>query len=145
MKINKAIIVPLVIFLIAAAAGFFAGTKFQSDKQAKMFQGTRFGNGNPGDMQKRDGIGNTNTQNGFGGGSLGEIISADDKSITIKLQDGSSKIVLLTDSTIINKAVEAVKNDLKVGEKVSVFGAANSDGSITASSIELNPPMRNLP
>lgn len=69
----------------------------------------------------------------------GEIISADDKSITVKLTDGSSKIVLLSDKTSINKASEVSKTDLKVGEKVSVFGQTNSDGSVTAQNIQLNP------
>lgn len=145
MKINKTIIVPVIIILVAGAIGFFAGSKFQTQKQTKMFQGVRPGNGNPTNMQRGDRTGNADGLKGFGGGNLGEIISVDDKSITIKMQDGSSKILLLSDSTIINKATEAAKSDLTVGEKVSVFGAANTDGSVTASSIELNPPMRNLP
>lgn len=33
----------------------------------------------------------------------GEIISVDDKSITVKLSDNSSKIVILTDTTALNK------------------------------------------
>lgn len=69
----------------------------------------------------------------------GEIISADDKSVTVKLQDGSSMIVLLTNTTAFNKSAEGSKSDLKVGERVAVFGTENSDGSVTAQNVQLNP------
>ncbi len=74
----------------------------------------------------------------------GEILSSDDKSITVKLQDGSSKIVLLSDKTQINKATSVTKLDLKSGEKVAVFGSENSDGSVTAQNIQLNPQFRGV-
>lgn len=70
------------------------------------------------------------------------FISSDDKSITVKLQDGSSKIVLLTDTTSISKSTEGSKSDLKTGEKVAVFGTENSDGSVTAQNVQLNPILR---
>lgn len=69
----------------------------------------------------------------------GEVISADDKSITVKLDDGSSKIVLLSDATQINQATTAAKADLKVGVKVTAFGQTNTDGSVSAQSIQINP------
>lgn len=72
----------------------------------------------------------------------GEIISADEKSVTVKLPDGGSKIVILSEKTSINKAAEATKEDLKVGEKVAVFGSENTDGSVTAQNIQLNPQPR---
>lgn len=73
------------------------------------------------------------------GGVIGSIISMDDKSITVKLADGSSKIVLFSDATTYSNTVRAAKSDLKVGENVAIFGAANSDGSVTATEIQLNP------
>ena len=68
----------------------------------------------------------------------------DDKSITVKLNNGSSKIVLLTDTMKVTKSDTGVKADLKVGEKVAVFGQGNSDGSVTAETIQLNPVMPNV-
>jgi len=69
----------------------------------------------------------------------GEVVSIDDKSITIKMADGSSKIILLTDKTIVNKAEITNIADLTIGEKVMIFGTDNSDGSISATNIQLNP------
>lgn len=58
------------------------------------------------------------------------------------MQDGSSKIVLFSDFTTYNKTSEGSKSDLKVGEKIAVFGTDNSDGSVTAQSVQLNPQLR---
>jgi hypothetical protein len=69
----------------------------------------------------------------------GQIISSDSNSITVKQQDGSSRIVLFTDKTAINKANQASTSDLKVGETVAVVGQQNSDGSVTAQNIQINP------
>ncbi len=133
MKSNTIIIV-LLIAIFVGVGGFFAGMKYQ---QSKKPQG-RFGNfqqGQAGQFAQRQGFRPVN----------GEIISADEDSITVKLADNSSKIVLLTDTTAINKSSEGSKEDLKVGEKVSAFGTENSDGSVTAQSIQLNPILRDMP
>lgn len=125
---NKNLIIAILMILIAGGAGFFGGIKYQESRQQKVFRnfGQRMGDG-----QRTLGI----QGNGFRP-VAGEIISIDDKSITVKMQDGSSKIVLLSENTQINKASEGTKEDLKVGEKVSVFGQTNTDGSVTAQNIQ---------
>lgn len=92
--------------------------------------------------------GNTNGNRGMGqigmvrgGATVGTILSMDDKSITVKMPDGSSKIVLFSDSTTYSNTVTSLKTDLKEGAEVSVFGTPNSDGSLTATNIQLNPIM----
>ena len=72
----------------------------------------------------------------------GDIMESSDDSITVKLMDGSSKIILFSAKTDINKAQKAMASDLKVGEKVLVTGQENPDGSITAQNIQLNPVFR---
>lgn len=131
MKIKTSYIISALLLLIGLGIGFFGGTKYQQGKVAGAATSGqnrgRFGNGN--------GIG--------GRATAGEIISKDDKSITVKMQDGSTKIVLLSSSTTINKASEGSVGDLTTGERVAVFGTTNSDGSVTAQNIQINPLIRN--
>jgi len=138
MKNNTLVII--IVTFVFGTGGFFAGMKYQESKQptfSRQFAGQqRQFTGQEGER-----IGQGQSQrNGQGFRPVnGEIIAADDKTITVKLQDGGSKIVLVSDTTTINKAEQATKNDLKNGEKVAVFGQENSDGSVTAQSIQLNP------
>lgn len=131
----------LVVAIFVGAISFFAGMKYQETKQPRFFGGMN------GQMMQRGQTGRTGNgsagamRNGFRPVS-GEIISFDDKSITVKLQDGSSKIVIVAETTDINKADKASKDQLKPGETVVVFGQENSDGSITAQNIQLNPIIR---
>lgn len=74
--------------------------------------------------------------------TVGEIISTDGTSMTVKLADGSTKIVLYSDSTMVNKAAQGSKDDLKNQEHVVVIGTTNPDGSITATSIQLGQMVR---
>ncbi len=125
-------IIIIIVAVIFGAGGFFAGMRYRQSSQAGRFGNFGGRNGGFGQGAGRQGLRPV----------AGEIISADDKSITVKLMDGSSKIVLLTDTTSINKSTQGSKADLKIGERVAVFGQENSDGSVTAQSVSLNPMMR---
>lgn len=134
---NQNTIVFILLIVLFTAAGFFAGTKYQQSKQSSVFR-QQFNNRGPVNngqpIRGRNGLGAHQT--------IGEIISQDDKSVTVKLPDGSSKIILLSETTSINKATEVSKMDLKVGDRIAVFGTENTDGSITAQNIQLNPVLR---
>ena len=120
--------------VIVGAGAFFAGMQYQKSQRsnfAGQFSGGQGETRSQGQNQGRFGQGFRPVN--------GEIISADDKSITVKLRDGSSKIIILSNKTSINKSAQASKSDLKTGEKVAVFGTENSDGSITAQNVQLNP------
>jgi FtsP/CotA-like multicopper oxidase with cupredoxin domain len=132
MKNN--ILIPVIITaVIVGAASFFGGMKYaQSQQNSRQSAfGQRTGN---------TGInGQNRTGRAGGSGVFGDIINADNTSITVKLQDGSSKIVLLSDTTTIGKMTEGSKSDLTAGQRVSVFGTTNADGSVTAQNVQLNP------
>lgn len=134
---NNTLLVAIVTLIIGVGVGFFVGLKYQENKKPTFENrfGARQGSmGINGQITGGSRMGNRQT--------IGEIIKQDDKSITVKLQDGSTKIVLLSTKTSINKASQASVDDLKVGEKVAVFGIGNSDGSLTAQNIQLNPIFR---
>lgn len=77
---------------------------------------------------------------GQGGGfASGEIISQDDKSITVKLQDGGSKIIFLSDTTRITKSTEGFLADLKSSTQIFANGTPNQDGSMTADAVQISP------
>ena len=62
----------------------------------------------------------------------GEIINKDQTSITIKLKDGGSKIVFLTNKTTIQKTTEGTLGDLIIGNQITANGQSNTDGSLNA-------------
>ena len=132
-------LITIILLIIVGAGGFFGGMKYQQGKQPLR-----------GDFQSRAGMRQQNLPTGaqqrMGAGTVrGEIISRDETSITVKLPDGSSKIVLISENTAINKATEGSVDDLKTGEQVMIIGQTNSDGSVTAQNIQLNPELRGMP
>jgi hypothetical protein len=128
---NAKVLVPTILLLIGLGAGFLGGMQFKNYQIGK----------SRGNFQRFTGD-KTVGQNGTmmrGGAITGSILSMDDKSVTVKLLDGSSKIILFSTSTTYSNTITGAKTDLKVGENVAVIGAANSDGSVTATSIQINP------
>jgi hypothetical protein len=124
--------ITILVAVLCLALGFGGGYFFKNYQVGKMR--SNFG-GQFGDRQKN---GQT-PQVGFNGMAFGEVISQDEKSITIKMQDGSTKMVILGDSTIYSKTQSIDKSELSVGIQVRVFGNANSDGSVTAQNVQINP------
>lgn len=141
---SKQYVMYTAIAILGGVFGFFGGMQFQK-AQTPQFGAFRNGSGSGlqgnGVAQGNRMMGGDNNRMGFRPLN-GEIISADDTSLTIKMQDGSSKIVLLTDATEINTAATASASDLKIGETVLVIGRTNTDGSVEAQNIQLNPIMR---
>ena len=119
---QQTILIILAVAILAGAGGFFAG-KTNSSGNSRQFR--------PG------------TNQNFRGNRpvSGQILNSDAQSLTVKLPDGSTKIVLLTSSTQINQATKATQDDLKTGVTVAAFGTTNADGSITAQSVQINPQM----
>ena len=132
---------PIVVVLIAVGVGalaFFGGIQYDKSQQATTSAGRGFMTGAGGRTGGTTGV----RRAGNGTPTTGEILNMDTSSLTVKLADGSSRIVLLSDKTVFNKTASVDKSELKVGERVGVFGTANTDGSITAQNVQLNPQFR---
>ena len=161
----------IAIAAVVGAGSFYAGVKYAESKSrrgALSQNGTQnFRNLTPEERQQRMQELGANARssggNGFRqgpggrGGSFvnGEIISKDDKGITVKLrtpaqgsssntgEQSGSKIILLSDSTEITKPAKISPAELQIGLQIVANGTPNQDGSITAQSIQLRPQMQN--
>jgi len=145
MKNTNTIIGIIIALLVVAGGSFYGGMIYGRTSLAAM-RGGQFRNMNP-EQQSKEGMqqfqpGGQMQRNGSRGNSgftIGEVISKDDKSITVKLPDGGSKIIFYNASTSIGKTVDGLIEDVVVGENVIANGTSNSDGSITAQLIQLQP------
>ena len=130
---NKLITIVIATAIVVGSGAFYGGMKYAENKAVSNRQQRiqQFGGSGTGSLN--GGSGNRTA----GGFTTGEIISKDDKSVTVKLRDGGSKIVFLSGSTEVTKSVNGTLVDLEVGKNISVNGTANSDGSVTAQTIQL--------
>jgi hypothetical protein len=133
MKNTNLIIIAVLTLIIGAGTGFFGGMKYQ-ENQRPAFVNRQL-------MVNQSNNGNRMMGNGFRP-VAGEIIAVGDNTITVKLNNGSSKIVMLSPTTAINKAATASAADLITGATVAVFGQTNADGSVAAQSVQINPEFK---
>jgi len=130
-----------IIAILAVGAGaFYGGMKYnQSKNPSSAFSRQNFQNLTPEQRQQ--------LQQGSIGGNVigtragsnfvsGQIISKDNNSLTVKMPDGSSKIVFYSASTTVSKMTAGSVNDMAVGSQIMVSGRQNSDGSYTAQTIQ---------
>ena len=135
-KVRNNYLLTTIIALVVGGASFWGGMKYQQSKLPSR-----------GDFQAMRGMRPGLPEGPQSGIEVirGEIIDKDEEGITVKLPDESSKIILVSETTQINKATEETIDDLVTGEQVMVFGKKNSDESISASQIQLNFAMRVRP
>ena len=144
---DKKLISGVVITLVVAGTlGFYGGMKYQQSRKIDITKGfMNLQNGQPsfGGMMQGG-----RSQTSVGGKAIGqrsgqflggEILSKDDKSVTIKLPDGGSKIVFYSDKTTVSKTTDGAVTDLEIGKNIMVSGSTNTDGSLTAQNIQVRP------
>lgn len=83
---------------------------------------------------------------GAGGFTTGQIIAKDATSITVQLTTGGptgtpsgSKIVFVDSNTKVSKQATGTLSDLAIGTEVSVTGTPNTDGSLSATAVQIRP------
>lgn len=144
---KKCIIITILVVATVGAGMFFTGLQYGKSKsmskglsrngenQFEQGQGRNRQSGAPESGQRMRGGAN----NGSGDFLVGEIISKDDRNITVKMEDGGSKIIYFSDSTTIGKTSQGSTSDLIIGQQVMINGKSSSDGSLAAQNIQLRP------
>lgn len=141
---NKNILTIIAVAIVVGAISFYGGMKYQSKKlpslqnfsnmsQEQRQQIFQQSHGQNGSGQS----GRSARTMGMGGFVGGEVISKDDKTITIKTPDGGSKIINYSDGTQISKPEPVQIQEITPGQQVTVTGTANNDNTITATSIQI--------
>lgn len=132
---NKLILAVIVSLFVGVTGGFLVG-KNQAvgigGENRENFRGGTAGMGN-----RPGGVG-LNRMVGFRPIN-GEIISVEEGSMTVKTEDGSTKLILVSDKTVYNQTTKINRDSLKVGDKIGAFGTTNQDGSVSAQNIQINP------
>ena len=121
--------------IILLGASFWGGILYQKAHAASAFG--QFRTAGAAGLGGRFGAAGT-------GATVGTILSSDSGSITVQMQDGSTKIIFVTNSTPIMKTLRGTLTDLSVGTPVSITGSANADGSITAQAIQIRSATSSL-
>ena len=128
MNKKTSIIIAIITLLLVSGGAFYGGMIYGKSQNAK----PTFGAGN------FQGMGANKT--GINGSNLisGNIISKDGNSITVQLlNNAGSKIIFYSYTTQISKNTSGTSDDLATGTAVSITGTTNSDGSVTAQSIQI--------
>lgn len=150
------IIVVVVVVIAVGAGAFFGGRATAGSGTPTVAQALKvLSSATPAQRAAAAGSGGTGGFGGFGGtggtgrtggGAVtGSIISASSNSITVKSADGSTKIVLFGASTTISKFTSATQSDLTSGQNVLVTGTSNTDGTVTATRIEVGVTLSQRP
>ncbi|MFZ2300047.1 MAG: hypothetical protein WAW00_02855 [Candidatus Moraniibacteriota bacterium] len=140
---NKYIAVFVIALILVGGGAFYGGIQYDKSVAAKarVTARTQFGSGTGGNGQggqSRRGMMGSRGQSG-GDFVSGEILSKDDKSLTLKTADGGSTIVYFSDTANVRKAEIGNLSDLATGQQVTINGKSNSDGSIAADTVSIMP------
>jgi hypothetical protein len=142
-KKNSTMVVTIIAAIVCLGAGIAIGryllpNKPTSNDQFAARMGDRQFGGQGG--QFAQGARGARAGGGQNGGFVnGELLKKDATSLSVKQRDGSTKLILVTSSTKALKMTEGTIGDINVGQQVMVTGSTNSDGSITAQTVQVRP------
>ena len=119
-----------IIWAIVAVAALVGGWYYGKSTAASGLAGARAGFSS----STRNFAGRTGAGGGF---AAGVVTAKDAQSITLQLPDGNSEVVFYSSSTAIVKPMPASVSDIAIGANVMVGGTQNSDGSVTATTIQV--------
>jgi hypothetical protein len=129
MKKNKVTIIWIIVAIIAFVGGWWIGRA--TVPAATSGRGAYAGaSSTRGTFASRGGAAS-------GGLAMGQVLSIDSQSITLQLANGNSENVFYSSSTPVIIPQPASISSITPGTNVIITGTANSDGSLTAESIQV--------
>jgi hypothetical protein len=138
-KMQWAVVIVAVVF---AGAGFWGGMTYAASKTPAVST-SRFGTTGAAGFAGRGGAGFAGAA---GGATIGSVVQVGNGSFTVQLPSSTSttattgtKLVLVDNTTEVDELESVPVSNIQVGQTVTVAGTANSDGSITASSVMIRP------
>jgi hypothetical protein len=133
----------IIIGIVLIIAAFFGGKAYGASHAIT----TTGRAGMAGGYARTGGMGGSRFGGTAGGGAtVGQVVSKDANSITVSIpNNGGSKIVLYSPDTSIVKSAQGAISDVAVGSTIIATGTTNSDGSITATSIQIRPTGTSMP
>jgi len=126
--------VMVLVCVVIAAAFFLVGMTYGKSTAVPAGFGNRAGAFASGTRQF---AGRGGAAGGAGGFVAGQVTAKDATSITLQLPNGNSEVIFYSSSTQVTKPAPASINDLAPGTNVMIGGTQNSDGSLTAESIQV--------
>lgn len=133
MKVNKTLVISALLVILALGGGFLAGITYEKGKT--VVRNGFYAETQGGQMRGR-----------FGGQGRqnfrpvrGQVVSLDKNTMTVKLQNGNTEIVVFGQSTQFAKSSTASASEVQSGDTVMVVGTQNTDGSVTAQDVQINP------
>lgn len=138
MSTKKLTVIWVIIAVAALAGGFFWGKSVgaTSTTAASRTGSGRFALGSStAGFAGRTGFGVSGAAGG--GFAVGQVLSLGSDSLVLQLANGNSENVFFSSSTQVIVPQPAPISSVQTGTMVMVTGTTNSDGSVTASTIEL--------
>ncbi len=135
MKKYRTQIIWMIVAVVALVGGFFWGKSVGASAVAAGRAGAgRFALGSStAAFAGRAGFGGA----AGGGFTAGQVLSVDSDSLTLQLANGNSENVFFSSSTQISMPEPVPASSIQSGTMVMITGTTNSDGSVTASTIQV--------
>ncbi|KKQ59993.1 MAG: hypothetical protein US82_C0047G0003 [Parcubacteria group bacterium GW2011_GWC1_38_22] len=133
---KKQILITTVIVIIVGVGMFFVGRKFEVQRSAQFVQKENISLDNPVQSQQpQDNV--VQSQQSGRPNATGEIVTKDDGNIIIKLRDGSTKKIIVTEVTTAKKIDTINITELNVGQQISATGKNSEDGDFQAQNVTI--------
>ena len=133
-KFNLTTLVLLVVLFLAGS--FYLGMSYQKTKIPTPGTNREAMRGmmNGGDFINSENLANRGMR---AGQIIGEVIKINEDSFTIKLNDGGSNTIYITEETTFTQTQKIEKNKLEEGREVVVFGNNQENQSVIAESVQI--------